>query len=303
MIYAARLAATASADRQVILLTRRADARDALASGLTVERPGRAPEVQVVDARIAEDIPSGSQQVLLLTIKTFHNRVALPGLARLMSPGGTCLSIQNGIQNLNLMREILGPDMAFQGATGAGGTALGPARVMETGTYATWIPAAMPHVSWLGAWLELAGLNPVLVDGVDRIQWHKAAVGGMSGGVAVLLDMPFGQAIRKPGVRDILREVLHEIVAVATACGVTLDLAEEESEQDRMFDSVSPEAMTSTYSDYCANRPTELTDRFEPILEIAGRHGIGAPVLRSLFLLTREKLAASLEASPFPLRT
>lgn len=293
MVYAARLAAAGAADRELVLLTRRPGARDAAVTGLTVERPKRTSELCAVQVRLAAEIPDGTQDVVLLTTKTFDNPTMLPLVARILHPDGACLSLQNGIANVELMKSVLGADRAFQGATGVGGTALGPARVLETGTHATWIPSAMPHAERLSRWLEEAGLKPVLIEGADRVQWHKAAIGGMSGGIAVLLDMPFGEAIRHPGVRAVLRGMLHEIVAVATAGGVALELTEEEHEQERMFDSVPPEAMTSTYTDYRAGRPTELADRFEPILQLAHRHHIPVPILRTVYSLTREKLASS----------
>ncbi|HEY4887824.1 MAG TPA: 2-dehydropantoate 2-reductase [Candidatus Dormibacteraeota bacterium] len=296
MVYAGRLAEASGPDRELVLMTRRPDARHAAAAGLTVERPRRPPTTHAVPARLEAEIEPGSQDVVILTTKTFDNAAVLPAVARILRSDGGCLSIQNGIANLELMRSMLGKARAFRGATGVGATALGKGRVLETSVHSTWIPSVMPHAESLARWLQLAGLEPMLVDGAERVQWHKAAIGGLSGGLAVLLDMPFGQVIRRPACRTVLREMLHEIVAVARACGVDLDVAEEELEQERMLDVAPPEAMTSIYTDYRHGRPTELADQIEPILALADRHRVPLPIVRTLYALTQEKVAARLTA-------
>jgi hypothetical protein len=66
MVYAARLAGTAgqSPGRSLVLVTRRPEAREAISSGLLVERPGRPPHVRNVDALTLEKMESrrGSAQ-------------------------------------------------------------------------------------------------------------------------------------------------------------------------------------------------------------------------------------------------
>jgi 2-dehydropantoate 2-reductase len=291
MVYASRLSATAGPGREAVLLTRRPAAREALAGGLVVVGPNGAERMTQVEARLPGEIPDRSQDIVILAAKTFDNAELLPVIARILAPDGACVSVQNGVTNLPAMVTALGAARAYQGATGVGGTPLGVNRVLESNLHATWLPGALPHVDALAGWLEQAGLNPKVVDGIERVQWHKLVMAGVSAPVAVLLDMPLGRALARPGVRALLRESALEALAVAAAAGVELDAAEELAGQGAMFDAAPPEAQSSMYNDFRTGRRPELEDLSGYVVRLADELGVSVPITRAVVALVREKFA------------
>jgi 2-dehydropantoate 2-reductase len=294
MIYAARLESAAGPSRQVVLMTRRRGAARALAEGVTVERPGVGAQTYGVKTQCQSDLDAGTQDVAILATKTFDNDAVLPLVDRMLSPTGACLSVQNGIGVTAQLQAFLGSSRGYSGATVVMGCALGATRVLESAVHATWIPAEMPHLAELVEWMQEAGLNPRVVPGAARIQWQKAAIGVIAGGIAVLLSEPIGQAIRRHGVRDLLREMLREIAAVAGSIGLEFDIRDLEAAQDGMLADVRPETTSSLYVDFDRGTRTEFRDRIEPILRLAAAGDVAVPVVRSLYALTIAKLEARL---------
>ena len=114
--YAARLSSIVSASSldDVLLVTRRSEARDALNEGLFIQRSGEKDEVVKVEARLPDEIQSDSEDLVLLTAKTFDNSELLPFISRVGNEEGVCLSLQNGVGNLPAMYEDLGKGLTFQ---------------------------------------------------------------------------------------------------------------------------------------------------------------------------------------------
>lgn len=290
--YAARL----SAVHPITLLTRRKDAVKMLRS-IVIKPEGQGAQryddirVGTLDERGYDRQP---YDVIILAVAAYDTAAVAPVVDALLAPNGLCLTIQNGMNNAAVLKDLVRSAQVMQGATTFTTSSPRAGLVVLGGAGATWMPTLPPHLSWLQSRLAAAGLNPAVGSDSERVTWQKMVM-SPNGYLCLILAKPFRDLSTSPSARAILQRAMLEIAMIAEASGIIFDCAELIKQQQSLIDDYA-NAQSSFYSHYAAGRKTELEERLGDLIRHAERLHVDVPVLVTLHLLCKARLESEASA-------
>lgn len=205
----------------------------------------------------AEEIPPC--EFGIIAVKTMHTRAAIAATANIFRDGAVC-SVQNGIGNEEIIAEYV--PRVILGTTFPAGHITAPGVVNHDTGGQTKIspfapkPASMREVRLLADTLIRGGAEVIALEDARGALWTKVIFNSASNAMGALTRLPHGVACDQPGVRRVMRELVAEGKAVATALGIVLD-----SDPDALIDYGREKAYQhppSMLSDVLHQRPTEV---------------------------------------------
>jgi len=196
------------------------------ACGLLVEEvDGRRARVQVP----AVCTPPGElaeAELILVMVKSYDTYEALTAVREWIPPGAFVLSLQNGVGNLEEMRRAL-PDheRVIIGTTAQGSNVVAAGHVLRTGAGPTEIgdPRAAPEWDELRRIAETfsaAGIPMTVAPDVMPAVWAKLAANAAINPLTALTGLRNGDLPTAPGLPEIYRAIVTELVAVMDALGI-----------------------------------------------------------------------------------
>lgn len=163
---------------------------------------------------------AGSNLILVLT-KAYRTRAAAALAAGALNPDGLALTLQNGLGNVEILREVFGADRAAGGSAVMGAGLVEPGLVRLQGEGPLWVerhPRTQPAIEVLRA----AGFDVRIADDLPSILWGKLVANSAINPLTALLRIPNGEAVERETVRLTLETVARETAAVASALGILL---------------------------------------------------------------------------------
>jgi 2-dehydropantoate 2-reductase len=164
-------------------------------------------------------------ELALVMVKAWQTERAAIQIEACLDEGGLAVSLQNGLGNLEALEAVLGPNRATVGVTTAGATLLGPAHVRAGGQGSVHLGEDV-RLGPLKAALSAAGLDVDTTDDLQALMWGKLAVNAGINPLSALLGVPNGGLLERPAALEVLSEAVNEVVRVAKARGVQLQLQE-----------------------------------------------------------------------------
>src|SRR4051812_42588035 len=129
--YGARLA---RAGHDVTFIARGAHLAAIRSRGLEIRSPMTGDFI--VRAPAAEDTSAvGPVDVVILSVKAYDNRTALPLVAPMLGPESSVLTLQNGVDSVNELAAIVGESRVIGGATYIATALASPGVIEQTGTH------------------------------------------------------------------------------------------------------------------------------------------------------------------------
>ncbi len=221
--------------------------------------------------------------MVLVLVKAWQTEEVARHLQRLLKPGGTALTLQNGLGNL----EALGPG-ATLGVTYQGATLLGPGRVQPGGSGATWIAAPERIVQlFQHAGMPAERGDPEQLDG---LLWGKLVVNCAINPLTALLRIRNGELLDRPDTRILMEQAARECAAVASARGITLPFPDPVEKVCEVAHQTAANR-SSMLQDVMRGAPTEC-DAINGAVVRWGEHlGVPTPVNETLYRLVRAAAA------------
>lgn len=267
-------------------------------AGMRVTLIGRAPHVEAIrrdglrflsgdaDERVAvnatSDIAAVAQaQLILFCVKSLDTGAAAAVMAPHLKPDAVVLCLQNGVDNVERVqahtRNKVIPVLVYAAATmPEAGT------VRHTGGGNLVIGQGHDDI----AALFTAAHVPIKASAdIDAELWIKLVMNCAYNAICALTGAPYGRMVAMPEVRQVMVEVVAEVVALASAKGVRLpdDIADAAI---RLAD-VMPQTMSSMAQDIAKGRPTEIDHLNGYVMREGARLGIATPVNATLHALTK----------------
>lgn len=251
--------------------------------GLSLTHPdGSIDQIPVnatTDATQVADV--GAVNLAIVFVKGHATRHAAQQAARLLTKNGVALTLQNGVGNLDVLAEVVGPDRAVQGVTSHGATLLGPGRVRHAGAGPTHLacPNAVPpnRVDEVATVLTNAGIDTDVVDDLDSLVWGKLIVNVGINALTALLRVHNGVLTDNDACRRLVELVVAEAVSVAHARGTPLpydDPVEHVLEVAR----ATGANRSSMLADILRGAPTEIRMINGAIVREGERAGVPTPI-------------------------
>ncbi len=258
-------------------------------------------------AASTEFAAAASAEAVLMAVKSFSSVTAARALAPVLSRGAAVITVQNGIGNDARLAAVLGAGPIVQGSTTVGAEIEGPGRVrLVPGTArresATVLgrpadPAAAAVGERFAAGLQAAGLPASVVDDVREAVWRKAVFAAAIGPLCATVDGTVADVLARPPALALLRRAFAEIVAVARAEGIGLDVDEVWDQAMTTYRSIGPHR-PSLAVDLARGRPTEVDAQLGEIRRRGAGAGIATPVCDVLATLIEARAAWVSDGEP-----
>lgn len=199
--------------------------------------------------------------------------------------GGECmvLTLQNGLGNIEVLREHVPPERLLAGTTTLGTELLAPGHIRALGSGETVFGALGPgrrrEVAKVRQALASAGIAVRMTQDPIATIWAKVAFNCVMNTLCALASIPVSALARYDGFDALAGSILEEIAAVAAADGVALDTGAVLALMKSQFSpSASGDHLASTLQDLMRGRPTEIAHLNGAVADRAAAHGIRAPV-------------------------
>ena len=267
------------------------------ADGLTLVGPDGSDVVRV--PAVLPDEAVGPFSRVLLCVKAQATRQVAAWLAPRLAEDGFVVSVQNGL-NEGLLAEELGERRVVGAFVNLFADVQRPGVVQDGGAGALVVGEMSGEVSERVATVvsDLQAWGPARATGnVSGYLWAKLGFGAMLTTTA-LADAPMAALV--DAHRPLMHAVAGEVLAVATALGVTLEPfdaftpaaylpgADEDTREaatDRLVTWLAGQSKNRSgiWRDIAVRRrPTEVPHHYGPVVALAERHGVPVPVLRAV---------------------
>ena len=235
----------------------------------------------------ATDVPAGPPvDAILFCVKSFDTRTAATLLRPIVGPDTAVVSLQNGVDNPDIIDEVLGSGHAVGGAAYvfAGIEAAGVIAHRFGGRLAFGeLDGTMrPRVSALKAAFDAAGVPAQVVPDVRRVLWEKYLLICAQAGLTALTRSPSGVVRDTPETWRMYRLVLEELAVLARAAGVALPLEVVDTILAAAA-ALDRRALSSLHDDLVAGRRLELEALHGHAVRLGERLGVPTPMTFAIY--------------------
>jgi 2-dehydropantoate 2-reductase len=273
------------------------------ADGLTVRLDGETLRVRPAGA-VAEPAEAPHADLVLVCVKSYDTSAAGRALRPAVGPDTIVLSLQNGVENEELLADALGVGPLMVALTRIGVELVAPATIAYSGrgTIVFGEPDGREtaRARRAAAAFAAAGVPHELRRDVLVAAWEKLAWNAGFNSVTALTRATVAEVLAQPGTRDLIVAAMEEVDAVATARGIPVRRRRTAAVVE---DSVRglPDFLTSMLQDVLRGRRLEHDAINGAVVRAGARAGVPVPVNRALLaLLAGLDAATATSRTPAP---
>ncbi|HSG66254.1 MAG TPA: 2-dehydropantoate 2-reductase [Gammaproteobacteria bacterium] len=272
--------------------------------GLTIIEPDRATTVSdVVATPEADEI--GVVDVVLLCVKLFDSETALRACAPLLGAGSFVVTLQNGVDCVDVAAGVVGPDRVVGAAVFVVARVVEPGVVERTGDWAR-IEIAERSGDTTARCLELAalcrsaGIGCEIRDDLDQMLWSKFVLLAATSAMTALTRQAIGYVRSDPVALDVARCCVEEALAVARAKGIDLPADAQARALRQLGVEMAADAKASQLTDLEQGRPLELEHLSGAIHRLGRELGVPTPVHSTVYAALRPFRRGARDPGPEP---
>jgi 2-dehydropantoate 2-reductase len=266
--------------------------------GLEVRSNGRTIFQRPVRAAGSPAEAGAAPELVLFTTKTYDTDDAATALRAILDRRTAVLTFQNGVESVDRLGAILGPERMLAGTSYIAVTVAEPGLVTQTEPPAPRITvgepdgAVTPRLESIAGAFADAGVEVAVTTDPRRAAWEKFALLSAHATFTSACELPVGDIRPVDEAMALYRTLFGESVAVARAEGVTLpdDYVER---MLALIRSMPPGTKSSMQRDVEAGRRVELEQITGSIVRLARRHGVRTPSFDALYAVLKVRALAS----------
>ena len=236
----------------------------------------------IVECKATDDPGQvGPVDLVLLTVKTYHNQEAVPAMLPMIGSNTTVLCLQNGIDSFEAAARFHGGEKVLPGAAYIDGSLEGPGVVRQIGNDVEIVfgepdGAESPRCEAISATFRKAGIPANLSNNIQRTLWTKFLYIATTAGVMSLSRQTMDHLLPLPEWRRVIMGCMEEINTVGLASGVDLD---QNIVQDTIeyIEGALDEMHASMHADILAGRPLELEALNGAVVRAGESAGVPTP--------------------------
>ncbi len=272
----------ARAGHQVTLIGRPQHVAAIARDGLRMETTSFDEQVPLA----ASNEPSAVQgaRLVLFCVKSLDTESAGAQIRPHLAPDALVLCLQNGVDNADRLRVVL-PETAVAAAVVYVATEMaGPGHVRHHGRGDLVIEPSNSSEAVAQA-LIAAGVPTEISNNVRGALWAKLILNCAYNAVSAIAQLPYGRAVQGEGVKDVMRDVVAECLAVAQAEGVQV-AGDVHAAVDKLAGSM-PGQLSSTAQDLARGKRSEIDYLNGLIVRRGEALGVATPANRVLWALVK----------------
>jgi 2-dehydropantoate 2-reductase len=272
----------ARAGHDVVLIARPQHVEAIEKSGLHMETRGFDEHVRLAASSEASAVQGA--QLVLFCVKSTDTESAGALIRPHLAPGALVLCLQNGVDNADRLRAVL-PGHAVAAAVVYVATEMaGPGHLKHHGRGDLVIePSAISDT--VAQALIAAGVPTEVSGNVRGALWAKLILNSAYNAVSAIAQLPYGKTVQGVGIKDVMRDVVAECLAVAKAEGVEV-AGDVHAAVDKLAGSM-PNQYASTAQDLARGKPTEIDYLNGLIVKRGEALGVPVPANRVLWALVK----------------
>jgi 2-dehydropantoate 2-reductase len=231
-------------------------------------------------------------RLVLFCVKSTDTEQGAAQIAPLLDPDSLVLNLQNGVDNTERIQAAV-TQPVIPAAVYVATEMAGPGHLKHHGRGELVIGALEGKPSAALAalladvqrWFAAAGVPVTLSDNVAGELWAKLVVNCAYNAISAISQLPYGKMIEGAGVKELMRDVVAEVLAVAEANGVRTPAGLAENVY-RIAETM-PTQYSSTAQDLQRGRPTEIDHLNGYAVRRGEALGIPVPANRALWALVK----------------
>jgi len=246
------------------------------------------------DERIAVDASTEPAAVrgaklVLFCVKSTDTETAAAQIAPHLDADAVVVNLQNGVDNMErIQAKVQQP--VIPAVVYVATEMKGPGHLKHHGRGDLVIGSLDKSFSnklneKIKSWFEAAGVPVVISENVAGELWAKLVVNCAYNALSAITQLPYGKMIEGPGVRDTMRDVVEETLAVAQASGVRM--APDMLARTYGIAAAMPTQYSSTAQDLARGKPTEIDHLNGFVVRRGEALGIPTPANRALHALVK----------------
>jgi 2-dehydropantoate 2-reductase len=224
-------------------------------------------------------------RLVLFCVKSTDTEEAAAQIAPFLDADVLVVNLQNGVDNTERIQARISqpviPAVVYVATEMAG-----PGHLKHHGRGDLVIGS--PHAAWnesVKTWFEAAGVPVAVSDNVAGELWAKLVVNCAYNALSAITQLPYGRMIEGPGIRDVMRDVVEETLAIAKASGVSM--APDMLDRTYRIAAAMPTQFSSTAQDLARGKPTEIEHLNGFVVRRGAALGVPTPANRVLCALVR----------------
>ena len=194
-------------------------------------------------------------QLVLFCVKSGDTEHAGEQVKPFVGKDTVVLCLQNGCDNDQRLRAILTQPEVAAAVVYVGTEMLGPGHLKHHGRGELVIDP-IRTIPDLAKTFEAAGIPTQVSDNVRGQLWLKLILNCAYNAISAIARKPYGETVPSPGVKDVMRDVVDESLAVAKAEGVNVP-GDVDAAVRRIVETI-PQQYSSTAQDIMRGKPTEI---------------------------------------------
>ena len=240
----------------------------------------------VTGQAVEDTSKAGEQELVLFTVKMYHNDAAIEAVRPLLGPDTIILTLQNGIDNGQQLVDAFGRDRVLIGSAYMEGRISEPGVITQGGPGMASFGELEPGITercqrLLAVFLE-AGWRVEFQENMPGMLWKKFSYLAGSAAVGAASRSVFGEMRSIPETRAIIQGAIEEILAIGRAWGAPIM---DDSLEWAMtsLDNFPAAGMSSLGKDFLEGRPVELEGLTGTAIRMAREVGVPTPINDTLY--------------------
>ena len=230
--------------------------------------------------------------LILFAVKSYDTEAGAKQLEGCLARDGTIMTIQNGVENEEILCKYFPRDAVMGGNSRVGAEVVAPGKVLHTALgrieFGELDGRESPRAQHIAEIFRRAGIFGELTADLKTIRWHKLMGNNSTNSVGTLSRSTLGQMLNDPDGYALVRTLMIETVIVGRAEGA--NMSEERVDPYLQALAKSPQIMTikpSTLQDLEKGKRLEYDGICGAVLRAARRHGIKVPATETVYTLLK----------------
>jgi 2-dehydropantoate 2-reductase len=220
--------------------------------------------------------------IVLLSVKTVDTETAAAAVQPHLRTDALLVSFQNGVDNAERIRRATGIS-ALPAVVYVAATMTGPGRVTHGGRG----DIVIENVPRIAAVLEAARIPCRISDNIAGELWTKLTMNCAYNAISAVTHSRYLRIKENPFTRDLMGQLISEVVAVGFAAGIKMPNAEQLTEAALKLGEAMASATSSTEQDLSLGRLTEIDSLNGYIARRGQELGVPTPVNATLHALVK----------------
>ena len=277
----------ARAGAPIILIGRRNFADAVNAAGLALDKSQGQERIRVAATTEIGAIRDCS--LILFSVKANDTEETAKQIAPLLQPDATVVCLQNGVDNADRIRAAA-KVVVLSAAVYVAVSVPEPGRVKHLARGDLIIGPPSERTTEVANTFIRAGIPCRISENIEGELWVKLLRNSALNAISALAHARYGQIMENAGARQLMQQVVDEVLAVAEANRIVLPgISDRESGMAAAMEIATQMAgaLSSTAQDLDRGRPTEIDALNGYISRRGAELGVPVPINHALFTLVK----------------